>query len=189
MRSKVFLAGALFLVCALPVLAQDAAMMEAMMKAGTPGDPHKKLDAFVGTWTTKITFWPAPGAPPMSSEGTSENRWLMGGRYLEQRYKGDMMGAPFEGVGITGYDNVKKHYWGTWMDNMSTAMMMSTGWMPDGKTFLFSGSMADPMTGKDARMEERITINSNDHHVLEMWGPAPDGSMYKTMEIDYKRKK
>jgi hypothetical protein len=188
MRLKVFLAAALLLV-SLPVLAQDAAMMEAMQKAGTPGDMQKKLDVFVGTWNTKVTFWMAPAAPAMSTQGTSENRWIMGGRFLEQRFKGDMMGMPFEGLGYTGYDNVKKQYWGTWMDNMSTAMMMSTGWSPDAKTFMFTGSMADPMTGKDARMEERLTVVDSDHHVMEMWGPGPDGSMYRNMEIQYTRKK
>ena len=191
MRLKTLLAGALVVLFALPLMAQmDEKMMEAMAKAGTPGDPHKKLDSFVGTWNTKLTMWMAPGAPPMSSEGTSENRWIMGNRYLEQRLKGNFMGQSFEGLGYTGYDNVKKQYWGTWMDNMSTAMMMSTGWMPDGKTWMFSGSMADPMTGGDSRMEERITVVDNDHHIMEMWGPSmTDGTMYKMMEIQYSRKK
>ena len=192
MKLRICLAGALLVVCSFPVIAQqpsEAAMMEAMAKAGTPGDPHKKLDTFVGTWNTRINMWMAPGAPAMSSEGTSENKWTMGGRYLEQRFKSNFMGMPFEGIGYTGYDNVKKQYWGTWMDNMSTAMMSSTGWMMDGKTWMFSGSMVDPMSGKDSRVEERITVVDNDHHTMEMFGPSMDGVMYKMMEIHYTRKK
>lgn len=167
----------------------DQAMMEAMMKAGTPGDAHKKLDAFTGNWDTKITMWMMPGQPPMSSTGSSENRWLFGGRYLEQRFKGDFMGMPFEGLGYTGYDNVKNQYWGTWMDSMSTAMMASTGSSADGKVWNFTGAMPDPMTGKDAKVEEKITIVDADHHTMEMWTPGPDGKMFKTMEIAYSRKK
>lgn len=189
MRIKLCLLGILLVLSSVAATAQDQAMMEAMAKAGTPGAPHKKLDGFVGTWNTKINMWMAPGAPAMTSEGTAENRWAMGGRYLEQRFKGNFMGMAFEGLGFTGYDNVKKQYWGTWMDNMSTAMMVSSGWMPDDKTWMFTGSMADPMTGKDSRMEERITMVDADHHVMEMWGPATDGSMYKMMEIHYTRKK
>ena len=193
MRLKVCLAGALLVLCSIPLVAQnsnnDAAAMEAMMKAATPGAPHKALDAFSGTWNTKIQMWMAPGAPPATSEGTSENKMVMGGRYLQQSFKGNFMGMPFEGMGYTGYDNVKKQYWGTWMDNMSTGMMLSTGWSPDNKTFMFTGSMADPMTGKDTRAEERITIVDNDHHTMEMWGPGPDGAMYKMMQIEYARKK
>jgi hypothetical protein len=193
MSSRGFLALALLVVCAFPLAAQqmdEKAMMEAMARAGTPGDPHKRLEPFVGSWNTKVTMWMAPGAPPMTSEGTAESKWAMGGRYLEQRFKGNFQGMQMEGLGFTGYDNVKKQYWGTWMDNMSTAMMMTTGWMLDGKTWMFSGSMADPMTGKDTRMEERITVVDNDHHVMEMWGPSmTDGAMYKMMEIHYHRKK
>ena len=169
--------------------AMDPAMMEAMMKAGMPGDAHKKLDVFVGTWDTKITMWMMPGADPMSHNGSSTNRWIMGGRYLEQSFKGSMMGMPFDGLGYTGYDNVKKQYWGTWMDSMSTGMMTSTGSSADGKLFRFDATMADPMTGKDAAIEETITIVDADHHTLEMWAPGPDGKKFKTMEIQYSRKK
>ena len=192
MRVTTFLASALLVLFSLSLAAQqpsEAAMMEAMAKAATPGEAHKRLDAFAGSWTTKMTMWMAPGAPPASGEGTSENRWALGGRYLEQRFKGSFMGMPFEGLGYTGYDNVKKQYWGVWMDNMSTGTMLSTGWMPDGKTWLFSGTFADPMSGKDTRMEERITINSADQHTMEMWGPGPDGAMMKSMEIVFTRKK
>lgn len=173
-----------------PAPAMDPAMMQAMMQAGTPGDAQKKLDGMVGTWDTKITMWMMPGMDPMSSSGTSTNQWVMGGRYLEQRYKGEFFGAPFEGVGYTGYDNVKKQYWGTWMDSMSTAMMTSVGSMSsDGKSWEFIATMADPMTGKDATSRSRITIDDTDHHTMEMWGPTPDGKEFRMMEIKYSRKK
>jgi hypothetical protein len=191
MRLKTCLAGALIVLFAAAAVAQDMdpKMMEAMMKAATPGEPHKKLSEFAGTWNTKLSMWMAPGAPPMSTEGTTESKLIMGGRYLEQRFNGNFMGMPFEGIGYTGYDNIRKQYWGTWMDNMSTVMMSSTGWSPDPKTYMFTGSMPDPMTAKETRMEERITIKDANNHLLEMWGPAPDGTMYKMMEITYSRKK
>ena len=202
MKLKLSLAGILLCTFALSAAAQhdhgadnkkpamDPAMMEAMMKAGVPGDAHKKLDGMVGSWDTKITMWMMPGADPMTSTGTSTNAWVMGGRYLEQRFKGDFAGMPFEGVGYTGYDNVKKQYWGTWMDNMSTSMMTSTGSASaDGKTWEFSATMTDPMTGKDSPVKEKVTIADADHHTMEMWAPGPDGAMFKTMEIAYSRRK
>ena len=33
----------------------------------------------------------------------------------------------FKGTGIEGYDNGKKKFVGTWMDNMGTGIMMSEG--------------------------------------------------------------
>ena len=170
--------------------AEEKAAMEAMMKAMTPGDAHKLLDGMVGTWDAKVTMWMDPSQPPMVSSGTSENSWVMGNREVMQKFTGNFMGQPFQGVGYTGYDNVKKQYWGTWMDTMSTGVMVSTGNTSDnGKTWKFMSSMADPMTGKDAPMEERITIADKDHHTFEMWSAGPDGKMMKMMEIAYSRKK
>jgi hypothetical protein len=196
MKLTSVVAGALLCVCTFAAFGadpkkpeMDPAMMEAMTKAGMPGDAHKALNAFVGKWDTKVTFWMMPGSDGMATTGTSENKWLMGGRFLEQRFMGSMMGAPFEGMGYTGYDNVKKQYWGTWMDSMSTGMMMSTGSASaDGKTFTYTATMADPMTGKDSSSEEKITVVDANHHTMEMWGPGPDGKNFKMMEIQYTRK-
>jgi hypothetical protein len=204
MKLKVCLTGALLCAFAFTAVAQhdhgdaakpaaapamDPAMMEAMMKAGIPGEAQKRLDGMVGTWDTKITMWMVPGADPMVSTGTATNQWTMGGRYLEERFKGDFAGMPFEGLGYTGYDNVKKQYWGSWIDNMSTGMMTSTGTSSDGKSWDFTATMADPMTGKDSVIKQKVTVADADHHTMEMWGAGPDGKMYKSMEIAYTRKK
>ncbi|HEV7920084.1 MAG TPA: DUF1579 domain-containing protein [Thermoanaerobaculia bacterium] len=200
MKIKVWISVALLLVCAAVAAAQDPAQkqmspeekaaMEAWQKAMTPGPQHKALDAMAGTWDTKVSSWMAPGAPAMTSNGTSVNRWIMGGRYMEQRFSGSVMGQPFEGLGYTGYDNVSGKYWGTWMDNMSTGMMSSTGSSSaDGKSYTFTATMNDPMTGKTTSSEERITVLDKDHHNFEMWGPGPDGKNFKMMEINYTRKK
>ena len=200
MKIKV-LAGALCVVLTSAAFAQhdhsktaekpkmDPAMMDAMMKAGMPGEPHKALNGMTGTWNAKVTTWMVPGADPMIMEGTSENKWVMGGRYMEQRFAGNFMGMPFEGVGYTGYDNIKKQYWGTWMDNMSTGMMLSTGTMTDGKSWSFTGMMPDPMTGKDMKVDEKITWVDADHHNMEMWCAGPDGKQFRNMLIEYSRKK
>jgi len=169
--------------------AMDPKMMEAMMKAGTPGAEHKVLDGMTGTWNAKVTSWMMPGADAMSMEGTSEHKWVMGGRYMEQRFSGTFMGMPFEGIGYTGYDNVKKQYWGSWMDNMSTGMMVTTGGPSSDGSWTFTGTMPDPMTGKDVKIEQKMKMVDADHHSFEMWAPGPDGKMFKTMEIAYSRKK
>lgn len=189
---------ALVLLIAIPVIAQEPpkmtpqeqAEMEKWMAAGTPGAPHKALEPLVGTFHVKASMWHAPGAPPEVSEGVSENRWIMGGRYLEQTFKGSMMGMPFEGVGYTGYDNIKKRYWGTWMDSMSTAIMTSNGKTTDGgKTFTFDATMSDAISGKDMKIKEKMVVKSADEHIFEMWGPDKKGKNFKMMELHYTRKK
>ncbi len=167
---------------------KEKAMMDAMVKAGTPGAEHKKLTDMAGTWDAKVRMWMKPGAPPEESAGVSEATSIMGGRYLEEKFTGMMMGQPFTGQGITGYDNVQKKYVATWADSMSTGIMNSTG-RADGNKMTMSGQMADPMTGKMSTLKEVMTVTDNDHHTFEMWAPGPDGKVYKMMEIEYTRKK
>jgi hypothetical protein len=175
---------------AAPAAAPDEkAMMEAMAKASTPGKQHKQLASMAGTFDAKVKMWMQPDAPPQESTGTMENKSVMGGRYLQQDYMGTMMGQPFSGSGMTGYDNVSKKYVSTWADTMGTGIMVMSGTASkDGKAINTAGSMPDPMTGKSTSMKEKLTITDADHQMLEMWGPGPDGKVYKMMEIEYTRK-
>jgi hypothetical protein len=170
--------------------AKEKAEMEAMMKAATPGDAHKKLGGLAGTWNAEVKMWMKPDAPPTGGAGVAENTWALDGRWLEQHFTGTFMGMPFAGVGYTGYDNIKKKYVGSWMDSMSTSMMISSGKEDaGGKSFTFTSTMEDPMTGKSSPVKEKVTVVDDDHHTLEMWGAGPDGKMFKMMEITYTRKK
>jgi len=173
-----------------PMSAEQKAMMDAWAKFATPGEGHKALAGMVGTWDAEVTSWMEPGQPPTKSKGTSENRMVLGGRWVESKFTSEMMGQPFEGLGYTGYDNYKKKYIGTWQDNMSTAVMISEGTMDAaGKVMTSTSTMDDVMTGKKAEVKMTTTIVSPDHHVFEMWGPGPDGKVAKQMQIDYRRRK
>src|SRR5262249_5501714 len=81
----------------------EKAMMEAMQKAATPGEAHKKLEPLVGTFDTSVRMWMDPSKPPEDSAGTTANSWVLGNRYVEQRYEGTFMGEPFSGIGFIGY--------------------------------------------------------------------------------------
>jgi hypothetical protein len=52
-----------------------------------------------------------------------------------------------------------------------------------------TSTMDDIMTGKTATVKSEIKIVAPDHHVMEMWGPDPSGKQFKTMEINYTKKK
>ena len=198
MRVKIYLALVGVLLAA-SVFAQEQkppkltpeqqAMMDAWMKFATPGESHKALNNMVGTWDAKTTMWEAPGAEPHVSMATSETHWLLGNRYVQETVNGSFMGMPFQGIGITGYDNAKKQYFNTWFDNFGTGVMTSVGTMADAKTLALKTSMTDPMSGKDIPGEMRITIADADHHTMESWAPAPDGKMFKNMQVEYIRHK
>jgi len=65
----------------------------------------------------------------MTPTGTATISLLFEGRFLKQEIRGQMMEdqPPFEGVGFTGYDNMRQEYQAVWFDNMATGMMRGTG--------------------------------------------------------------
>ena len=175
---------------AAPALAQDPKEMEAMMKAGTPGEQHKRLGALAGSWTVHGKFWqPGGGGTPAEMTGSAEVKPLMDGRYVHEEFSGDFMGMPFRGVGVTGFDNVRQKYLSTWIDNMSTTIMLMTGTY-DGatKTYTYTGQYPDPMTGKEKPMKIVMKVVDDNKHVSEFFDHTPGDKWVKTMELTYTRK-
>jgi hypothetical protein len=165
-------------------------MMKAWMAQATPGPTHKALEAAVGSWDVKTKMWMAPGAPPAESAGTSENKMILGGRFLEQRYEGMMMGQPFSGIGVTGYDNYKKKVVATWIDSMSTSVMVMHGaWDKAGKVLTSFGTVDDVISKKPMKVKSKVTIVDADHHSYESWHTGPDGKWSQDLDISYTRKK
>lgn len=167
---------------------EAAAEMEAWMKAATPGEHHAHLNYFVGTWNVTVRSYMG-GPEPMTSSGSSTVEWIMDGRFIKDNFKGDFMGSPFQGMGITGYDNLLGHYVGVWMDNMGTGLMTSKGkYDAATKTFTFKAEYADAMNnGKMKKLKEVMKIVSDSEYVFTMYDVSEDGEPKKEMEITYKR--
>jgi hypothetical protein len=169
--------------------ADENARMEAWQKAMTPGEMQKKLRPLEGTFEAKVRTRMEPSQEPEDSVGTATHTWVLGDRFIEERFEGTFMGAPFHGIGFIGYDNVAKKFVSTWMDTASTAILSSAGTVDaSGKVFDFKATIGDPMTGKPVPVEQKLTIEDANHHLFEMWSRGPDGKMFKNMEIRYSRK-
>jgi hypothetical protein len=162
-------------------------MMAMWQKAMSPSLGHARLAPMVGTWKAKTTFVMEPGAPPEVSNGTSVHRMVLGGRYLEQVYKGTSMGMPFEGIGFTGYDNVKQRYVGSWMDSFGTGMMTSVGVGDPTDERIDSVAEGIDPTGNKIVFDTIFRIQNHEHHSYEMWTKGPDGKKYRVMLIEYER--
>lgn len=168
---------------------EQKAEMEAYMKAGTPGPQHQALAAKAGEYTLKIKSWHEAGAPPAEETGTARRRMTLDGRVLVEEISASMMGTPFTGQGMTGFDNVIGKYWSTWNDSMSTGIMVSEGTCDAaGKSCTFTGGWNDPI--KKGPVKARMTTRwmSPTVEVFEMHGPGKDGKEMKMMEITYTKK-
>ncbi len=177
----------------------EAEMMKQMMELAKLNENHKLLGELVGTWTFTNKMWmnPDPNAAPVESKGTAVRKPLMDGRYFVVEITGKMpMPGPdgktkeidFRGMGTEGYDNVKKKFVGTWVDNMATGVMVSEGtYDPSAKTFTYEAD-CELMPGMKTHVREVIKVVDKDHHTFE-WYDNSRGPEAKMMEISYTRKK
>jgi hypothetical protein len=165
------------------------AMMEKWKEFSTPNENHKVLDPLVGDWDYSIKWWMSPDVKPEESKGTSNIKWIMGGRFIEQAVEGTSMGQPFEGMGLMGYDNEKKQYQSIWIDNMGTGMMKGSGnYDPNTKTLTDQGTFSCPAEGEKS-YRGVLKMIDNDNFTYEWYMPGPDGKEFRAMEIVYTRKK
>jgi hypothetical protein len=156
----------------------------------TPGEAHKMMAAMEGEWTGDITMWMKPGAEPMKSTATAVNKMIMGGRYQLSTHKGDFGGMPFEGQSTLAYDNAKKTYISTWIDNMGTGIMVMEGtYDSTTKTTTTKGRMVNPENFKEMDVRETYQIIDENTHMMSMYCNGYDGKEYKNMEIKFTRKK
>jgi hypothetical protein len=166
--------------------AEEQAMMEAWMKAGTPGEPHRQLAATVGTWKAHVRTW--MGGQESTSEGTAKREMVLDGRVLTETFQGNMMGMPFVGHGMTGYDNARGMYGSTWNASMSTGVRVSWGkWDDEAKGLVFHGEMSNPMSpGETTKIKMISRTQADGSELFEMWEPnGPNGELVRSMEIRY----
>ncbi len=166
----------------------DQAVMEEYRKLAIPGAPHKLLARMAGSWNTRTKSWTGSDQPPTESKGTCELKMLFDGRYLQQECSGEMMGSPFSGVGVTGYDNHTKKFVSTWMDSMSTGIYFFEGiGSTDGKSFTQESRYDDAVQGPMKWRAVTKLVDDNTF-VFEMYGAHKKGKEDKMMEMTYTRK-
>ena len=168
---------------------EQMAEMEAYTKAGTPGPQHQQMAATAGNYDLKIKSWHEAGAPPMEESGTCTRSMILGGRVLVEDVTSTMMGMPFTGHGMRGFDNVTGKGWSLWMDSMSTGVMTSEGTCDAKGSCTFTGTWNDPIKKGPVKSRMVTKWTSPTTEVFEMYGPGKDGKEMKMMEIVYTRQK
>lgn len=171
-----------------PSEADLAKMMEAYAQAAAPGPEHQKLEVLAGSWDAVVKTFEKPDAP-VEKKGSSECRMILGGRFFQEEFKGEMQGQPFAGMGVYGYDKAAQKYFCLWVDTMSTQYLALQGKSSnDGKSFTYKGQLKDPVTKQACEFRSKVLIADADHHHMEMY-QVDKGAETKMMEIHYTRRK
>lgn len=169
--------------------------MKMMMENSKVNENHKLLASFDGNWNYTVKMWMDPNGKPQESHGTAVRKTIMGGRFVVMDVNGKfqmpgpdgkMKEMDFKGQGTEGYDNAKKKFVGTWVDNMGTGIMTSEGdYDPTTKSFTYTSKYA-MAPGMDSPIREVVKLTDKDHMTLE-WYETHGGQEVKTMQIDYTR--
>ncbi len=174
----------------LPVVADESDQAAAAWaEAAAPGPVHALFAGHGGDWTITAKSWMVPGADPIVSESESQAEMILGGRFLDERLVGTVMGQPFEGRGLTGYDNSTHVATSIWMDNLGTVMVVMTGvYEKPGEPMELFGEMVDPASGSILKVRTVTNFTGDDAHSMEYFMTVPGMDEIKSMELIYKRK-
>jgi hypothetical protein len=169
---------------------EEMEVMRLWQEIGSPGDRHKLLDFMIGDWETTMHMWAGPEAPPQESRGSASAKWILGGRFVQTEFHGEMMGMPFDGLGLFGYDNYKKKFVSAWVDSMGTAMYATEGLADQtGKVITMFGTMDEWMTGEHDKMVKYVytSVDENTYRFeIHDLGIVPGET--KVAEVTYVRK-
>jgi hypothetical protein len=179
MLSKSFCAVLLFLVSPISVVAEDFTK---------PTKEHESMAHEVGVWDADVTIWMSRDAEPEKSQAVESNE-MLGKFWLMSKFEGEFAGEKFEGRSATGYDPMKKKYFGGWIDSVSPFMFHLEGnYDADSKTLTMIGQGIDCMTGKPIKSRLVTKYDGDDKKTFEMYR-LEDGGDWKTMEAKYTRRK
>ncbi len=99
-----------------------------------------------------------------------------------------MMGSPFTGINVIGYDNHTKKYVSIWIDSMSTGIYYFEGTAgSDGKTITQESSYDDPARGPMTWRSVTKLVDGNTVR-YEMYLIPKGGKEEKMMEMTLARK-
>lgn len=170
----------------------DKAKIAAYMQLAKPGPEHKQLESLVGTWDKEIKIWMEPGKPPMTVKGSSQNRMILGGRFLLCEGKGGTGMMAFENMIIMGFDRRSKKFTTVGFDTEGTYYVAATGPYDESrKAIVMYGEDVDPALGTQ-KYDMVISIVSPTKYITEVVfkDPAHTHGLpeFKMVEITHTKK-
>lgn len=146
--------------------------------------PLAAMHAEFGTWDADFTM-EMPGAPAMKSKSKEVVGPICGGKWTWSTFTGEMMGAPFEGHALSGFDTKTEKVVSFWIDSMNGAWMRTDGTYDAGKqAFTMSGTCYDEQ-GQRRKVASTTTSAGKDARTLRM--VFGEGTGQSVMTIAYRR--
>jgi hypothetical protein len=163
--------------------------MQRWQECTSPGPMHKHLERFLGSWNIESHALGLGG--PAKETGTAEWRWLFEGRFIQQTWKGEVMGMPAGGQITIGYDNFKQKFVASDVNTLQTALLTSEGnFDASGNTLITWGFTDSPMTGECDRLAKYVwRFEGPDKFTFELHDPSAGDGQTLALDVVYTRRR
>jgi hypothetical protein len=155
--------------------------------APRPSAEHERLDLLAGTFRFERTT-SLPGRPPERTTGVSENRWILGNRYLECRSSEGEGASASESVITYGFDIRRRVYFAFVLGSRGTNYQNLEGFYDEpAHSFVLLGK--DPGDGRvpGPKLRQVVRLEGRDRYVVELFVVTAGRLPQKAIEITYIR--
>jgi hypothetical protein len=174
----------------------QAEMMKQMIELSKPGENHRLLASIAGTWSfTGRHLQPYSNAKPKDFKGRFVRKAIWEGRYFISETTGEKLQMPWsdgkevtvKDMAIEGYDNNKKKFLSSYIDNhWDTGVIAWEGsYDSAAKTFTYVTEMEES-PGTKIKMERLVRILDENNYREEIY-EEHSGKEQKVTEINYTR--
>ena len=164
----------------LVVLMSSVAGVAAQAPPTKPGPEHKKLEYFVGKWTSTGEMKPSPFGPAGKVTSTDTCEWFQGGFAVICNSQGTGPTGPSKGIGVMGYSADQKMYTYFGVDNTAMAMTTIPKGTVQGDTWTYNDE--GTMGGQPYKSRFILKIASPTSYTFKWETLGPDKKWMPVME-------
>ena len=159
-------------------------MIASAQEPQTPGPEHAHLKGMVGNWDAVMEMG------GQKSKASVVYKSICSGMWIANEFESEVGGAPYQGHGMDGYDQLKKKFIGYWFDSMTSAPLAFEGnFDADHKVLTMTGT-SPGQDGKPQKFRSTTEMKGPNQMSFKMFMTSvTDGKEELGFTIEYTRRK
>lgn len=161
----------------------DAQTQDPWTEYMTPSEVHSLLAGYTGSFKMEITMPAGEGKEPVVININSEHSMLLGGRFLEMKQQGNMMGMDYQSIMTIGFNTIDKKMALTTITNMGTGTLSLFGnWDNKTRTADLSGQLMNPVSREIINVRQTIAFIDKTTILIESFDQEGNKPEKKTVQ-------
>ncbi|NVJ45796.1 MAG: DUF1579 family protein [Cytophagia bacterium] len=150
----------------------------------TPTSIHELFSKYEGEFQMEIEM-NGLNEPVLIS---SSHKMILGGRFLELKQKGKMMGMDYESIYTIGYNTIDSTISMTTITNMGTGTLALQGeWNENTKTATLYGKLTNPVSKQSINVRQTLEFIDDNTIIIQSFDQEEDKPEKKTVEYKFVR--